>query len=107
MESELNERKGKVIQEARLDGIRPLPIERLLSFLGYDINTPVVGRAEAVNSSALRRLSERPAQSGPVAAPKPPTGTPKDETKAEDDADATPKKKATTKKADNADSNDQ
>ena len=41
----------EVIKEARLDGIRPMPIERLLSFLGYDINTPVVGRAEAVNTA--------------------------------------------------------
>ena len=38
----LNKRVGAVIKEARLNGIRPMTIERLLAFLGYDMNTPVV-----------------------------------------------------------------
>jgi hypothetical protein len=32
-------------------------IERLLAFLGYDMNTPVLGRAEAVDTKALRRIT--------------------------------------------------
>jgi hypothetical protein len=53
----LNKRVGAVIKEARLNGIRPMTIERLLAFLGYDMNTPVLGRVEAVNDSAMRRLT--------------------------------------------------
>jgi len=99
-ESQLKERMGVVIKEARLDGIRPMPIGRLLSYLGYDINTPVVGRAEAVNSSAIRRLTaERPQLN---AVPKP--SLPKrEQPKADMDDDETkaakPKAKAAAKKA--------
>ncbi len=61
--SKLAKRMGEMIKEARLVGIRPMPIERLLAYLGYDMNTPVVGRAEAVSTDALRRLTspKRPA----------------------------------------------
>ncbi|MFI5460447.1 MAG: hypothetical protein ACHRXM_33945 [Isosphaerales bacterium] len=52
----LQTRVGEVIKEARLNGIRPMTIERLLAYLGYDQNTPVVGRAEAVDNRALQRL---------------------------------------------------
>jgi hypothetical protein len=55
-ETKLQQRMGEVIKEARLDGIRPMPIGRLLNFLGYDINTPVVGRPESVNQRAINRL---------------------------------------------------
>ncbi len=98
-ESQLKERMGQVIKEARLDGIRPMPIARLLSFLGYDINTPVVGRAEAINTSAVRRLTaERPQ---PNVVTKPTIGTRKANTDAGEDTDA-PKPKADAKKADDA-----
>ncbi len=40
-----------------MNGIRPMTIERLLAFLGYDMNTPIVGRVEAVNANAMRRLT--------------------------------------------------
>ena len=33
---------GEVIKEARMSGIRPMPIERLLVYLGYDMNSPPV-----------------------------------------------------------------
>lgn len=52
------ERYGKMIQEARRYGIRPMSLGRLLAYLGYDLNAPVVGRPEAVNEGALRRLTE-------------------------------------------------
>ena len=31
------------------EGIRPMPVGRLLAYLGYEMGTPIVGRAEAVN----------------------------------------------------------
>jgi hypothetical protein len=55
--SKLERRVGEVIKEARLNGIRPMPIERLLAFLGYDMNAAIVGRAEAVDPRALQRLT--------------------------------------------------
>lgn len=75
----LNKRVGAVIKEARLNGIRPMTIERLLAFLGYDMNTPVRGRVEAVNENAMRRLTSprkpgeqavQPAAEATKAAPK-------------------------------------
>jgi hypothetical protein len=69
-EAELKKRMGEVIKEARLDGIRPMPIQRLLNYLGYDINTPVVGRSEGVNTEAIRRLTAKRQPIQP-AAPKP------------------------------------
>jgi len=55
--SKLETRVGEVIREARLNGIRPMPIERLLAYLGYDLNAPVIGRAEAVDTRALQSLT--------------------------------------------------
>jgi hypothetical protein len=107
MEGELNQRKGEVVKEARLDGIRPLPIERLLSYLGYDINTPVVGRTEAVNESAIRRLTSKRPQATPGAAA-PSTSAPAEEKKADDSGEDMPKTKGDTAKKKAADEgNDQ
>jgi hypothetical protein len=64
--SELEARMGEVVKEARLDGIRPLAIERLLNFLGYDMNALNVGRVEAADEAAIRRIT----------APKTPTDKP-------------------------------
>jgi peptidoglycan hydrolase CwlO-like protein len=97
-ESQLKERMGQVIKEARLDGIRPMPIGRLLSFLGYDINTPVVGRAESVNTSAIRRLTAERPQPNVVPKPTLPKGEPKSDMDADEAKDAKPK--ANAKKAD-------
>ena len=99
MEAKLAQRMGEVIKEARLDGIRPMPIERLLNFLGYDINTPVLGRSEAVNEKALNRVTAKKPQLTPGAAGAA-GATPKEEMKEEEPAEDTPKKKATPKKAD-------
>jgi hypothetical protein len=43
----LPQRISAVIKEARLDGIRPMPIERLLAFLGHGMGRPVAGRPDA------------------------------------------------------------
>ena len=51
-------RRGQAIKEARSEGVRPLELSRLLGYLGYEMNTPIVGRAEAVNGRAMRRLVE-------------------------------------------------
>lgn len=56
--SRFEKRKGEVIKEAHLEGIRPMPIGRLLAYLGYEMGTPVVGRTEAINAPAMRRLIE-------------------------------------------------
>jgi hypothetical protein len=72
--SQFDKRKGEVLKEARLEGIRPMQIGRLLAYLGYEMGTPIVGRAEAVNAPALRRLVEPRKQVQPKAeAPKPAT----------------------------------
>jgi hypothetical protein len=99
MTAELNQRKGEITKEARLDGIRPMPIEKLLAYLGYDINTPVLGRTEAVNQDAIRRVTaKRPGANAGVI---PGAGTsPTQKKKADENGEemlkneATPKKKA-------------
>src|SRR5262249_14509564 len=55
-QEEFLKKKSEAIKEARLLGVRPMPIERLLTYLGYDYHAPIVGRAEAVDQAALRRL---------------------------------------------------
>ncbi|MFO0893098.1 MAG: hypothetical protein U0790_28670 [Isosphaeraceae bacterium] len=57
-ESKFLERKGQVIKQARAEGIRPMPLQRLLGYLGYEMGTPINGQAEAVNAGALRRMLE-------------------------------------------------
>jgi hypothetical protein len=90
----LDKKMGEVIKEARANGIRPMLIERLLAYLGYDMNAPVVGRAEGIDNNAMRRLTgtRRPSQPATKAA-----GT---TTKAEDaDADMKDQPDAATPKA--------
>jgi hypothetical protein len=101
-QEKLNQRVGEIVREARLNGVRPMTIEHLLAFLGYDMNAPVSG-SEAVDTKALNRLTapRRPAEST-----KPSVGT---TTKADTNGDEMPaekpqaktKKSQTTKKADN------
>jgi hypothetical protein len=102
-QEKLNQRVGEVVREARLNGIRPMTIEHLLAFLGYDMNATLTGRPEGVDANALKRLTlpRRPAEST-----KPSVGT---TTKADTNGDEMPaekpqaktKKAPTTKKADN------
>jgi peptidoglycan hydrolase CwlO-like protein len=56
-QSELQARMGDVIKEARLEGVRPMEIGKLLNYLGYDYTMPVVGRVEGLDDSALRRMT--------------------------------------------------
>jgi len=49
-------KKSAAIRKARLDGVRPMELGRLLTMLGYDFAAPVVGRAEAVNRNTLNQM---------------------------------------------------
>jgi seryl-tRNA synthetase len=49
-------KQSEAIKEARINGVRPMSIGRLLTYLGYDYQAPVRGRAEAVDTATLRRM---------------------------------------------------
>jgi hypothetical protein len=71
-QAKFEQKKGLVIKQARAEGIRPMPIQRLLAYLGYEMGTPIIGKSEAVNAPALRRLLEpRKAPEQPKAATQP------------------------------------
>jgi hypothetical protein len=53
---EFLKKQSDAIKEARLIGVRPMPIGRLLTYLGYDYRAPIVGRPEGVDKASLRRL---------------------------------------------------
>jgi hypothetical protein len=57
-QTEFQKKYGQAVKDARLEGIRPMPVGRLLAYLGYEMGTPLIGQAEAINSPALRRLIE-------------------------------------------------
>ena len=67
-------KQSEAIREARLNGVRPMPIERLLPFLGYDYAAPIRGRAEVIDVPTLKRVLT-PRQ-GAQAAPAAPAGAP-------------------------------
>jgi hypothetical protein len=48
---------GDAIRQARLDGIRPMPIERLLPYLSYDDNQPAARRPQTSDLDRTRRAS--------------------------------------------------
>jgi hypothetical protein len=58
-ETKLKQRVGEVTKEARLNGIRPMTIGKLLAYLGYDMNASIIGRTEVVDPNAMRRLTEK------------------------------------------------
>ncbi len=92
----LAQKVGEAIKEARLDGIRPMTIERLLAYLGYDMGQPVIGTSEAVDAAAIRRLTGR--RTGTPAAK--PAAEPKQKEEMTDENKDEPKPKA--KKGDKA-----
>jgi hypothetical protein len=106
----LDKRVGTVKKEARLNGIRPMTIERLLAFLGYDMATPVVGRAEGIDENAMRRLTapRRPTDQQPKATTESTKAAPKadDEMKDEKPKAETKKKAAAKKVEDDAAADD-
>jgi hypothetical protein len=65
-EMETNEflkKQSEAVREARLNGVRPMPLGRLLPFLGYTFGAPVIGRAEALDVKALKQMTS-PKQGG-------------------------------------------
>ena len=58
------------IREARLNGVRPMELGRLLTYLGYDFAAVPQGRAEAIDKDGLRRLlnsNRKRAETAPAA----------------------------------------
>jgi hypothetical protein len=64
--AEFLRKKSEAVREARINGVRPMPIERLLSYLGYDYGAKVVGRAEAVDRNALNLMLRGRSQTKPA-----------------------------------------
>jgi hypothetical protein len=54
--TEFLKKQTEAVREARLNGVRPMELGRLLPYLGYDFMSPVRGRAEAVDTGALKHL---------------------------------------------------
>jgi hypothetical protein len=52
--SQFEKRVREVTFEARLNGIRPMPVARLLTLLGYDIGQPSLGRPKAANPGGVQ-----------------------------------------------------
>ena len=102
--AEFLKKQTEAIREARLNGVRPMPLERLLPFLGYDFFAPIRGRAEAFDLNNMKRvLMPRQGQGAAAPAPAPaqpkPEAAPKEETpKDEAPAPKPEPRKAVTKK---------
>ena len=68
--------RSNAIRELRANGVRPMPLPRLLSELGYDYAAPIRGRAEAVDREALKQLARprngTPKNKAAVTPPSPP-----------------------------------
>ncbi len=70
-------KRTEAIKTARLDGIRPISIERLLSQLGYSYGTVVPGRVEAGDRTAADRILNPKGKVGTISPdPSPETETP-------------------------------
>lgn len=63
--------RSDAIRKARDNGVRPMLIGRLLTYLGYSFNAPVRGAAEAIDQSTMRGLLQK--QTGEGAKPAPST----------------------------------
>jgi len=68
-QAQIEKRMGEVIKEARLNGIRPIPIGRLLAFLSYGMSQPVAGRPKAVDIGGIRQATVPRQQVEPAARP--------------------------------------
>ena len=71
--------ESQATKEARDNGVRPLPLEKLLNMLGYDYSAPIEGRREAFDKAGVRQLLKPKNQNANPAAPQPSNpDTPKD-----------------------------
>jgi hypothetical protein len=62
-------------KEARDTGVRPMPLEKLLNYLGYDYQEPIEGRREAYDRYGVQQLLKKKAV--PATPPAPAAGTTK------------------------------
>ena len=65
-EQQFNETRTEVVDKARRLGIRPMPIDRLLSSLGYSYGMMIPGKVEAADTAAIRRLLNPGGMSAPL-----------------------------------------
>jgi len=68
---EFLKKKSEAEREARLNGVRPMPLSRFLSYLGYDFSAPIQGRVEAKDEATMRNTFSRPGGTTPPASPAP------------------------------------
>ncbi|WP_435005262.1 hypothetical protein P12x_003157 [Tundrisphaera lichenicola] len=57
--------ESQATKEARDNGVRPLPLEKLLNMLGYDFSAPIEGRREAFDKGGVQELV-KPKPPGPT-----------------------------------------
>lgn len=66
--TEFLKKRTEAEREARLVGVRPMPVQRLLSYLGYDYSEPLRGRVEARDDATMKRfLRGKPTTPKPAA----------------------------------------
>lgn len=75
-DGEYLKKRSQIIEEARLNGIRPISIERLLAYLGYRYGEVEPGRSEAINRDAVRSLLNPRGRPAAPATATPPAETP-------------------------------
>ena len=86
--AEFLKKQTDAVREARQNGVRPMPIERLLPYLGYDFGGAIRGRAEAVDVQAQKRLlnpKQQPERVTPPAEAAPKEAAPKEDPPAAED----------------------
>jgi hypothetical protein len=62
-------RRSEALENARLNGVRPIALDRLLAYLGYRFGTPVAGQVEAIDEQARDSLLQPGGVSAPVPQP--------------------------------------
>ena len=65
-EEQFLQTRTEVVAEARSMGIRPMPIDRLLSSLGYSYGMMIPGKVEAADTEAIRRLLNPEGMAAPL-----------------------------------------
>jgi hypothetical protein len=66
-DTEFNTKRTEAMRKARLLGVRPQPIERLLASLGYSYGMAIPGRTEAINQRAIEGLLNKTQRATPPA----------------------------------------
>ncbi len=61
--------ESQATKEARDNAVRPLPLEKLLNMLGYDYASPIEGRREAFDKTAVKQLLKPKTERKPASEP--------------------------------------